>query len=501
MSRSDWELELAKMAFAQQVRDQISLPAGLPSENSTSSAWQYPPADVAKAQSSTLPPVTDVAIIGSGITGTSVAHTMLNHPSAAGLRITILEARDACSGATGRNGGHLVSDTCGRFEDLVNALGTEEATRILRFSEANITELKALVSQLEQEERDFIELREVNATDVVMDKKSLEEAKRSLELLQATIPDTILKYGMTEDQDIIKNEYMYRDGIACFTQEGACALWPYRLVTILQKRLLDLHHGRFSLETNTAVTSVSYQDKSLDEHGYLLQTTRGPIKAKTVIHCTNGYASHLLPSLTGKLYPLRGTMSVQDPGATFPRVGDRYSWTQMHQSRYDPETKRITTGLYYAQQNALTGDIFIGGESQEVENLLTSDDSTVATSAKDNISSIIPKIYSGADGARAKMVWSGIMGFTTDWLPMVGHLGQAGTGQASNEWIAAGFNGHGMDKCWLTGQAVARMALGEEVPSWFPKSYLLTSERLKSCTLDASVALFQDTFFDNSAKI
>lgn len=201
------------IAFAQQVRDCISLPAGLPSENSTSSAWQYPPADVAKAQSSTLPPVTDVAIIGSGITGTSVAHTMLNHPSAAGLRITILEARDACSGATGRNGGHLVSDTCGRFQDLVNALGTEEATRILRFSEANITELKALVSQLEQEERDFIQLREVNATDVVMDKKSLEEAKRSLELLQATIPDTILKYGMTEDQDIIKVRCLMRAGL------------------------------------------------------------------------------------------------------------------------------------------------------------------------------------------------------------------------------------------------------------------------------------------------
>ncbi|RSL94094.1 hypothetical protein CDV31_014453 [Fusarium ambrosium] len=492
---------MASQSFAQQVRDRISLPAGLPSENPTSSAWQYPPADVAKAQSSTLPAITDVAIIGSGITGTSVAHTMLNHPSAAGLRITILEARNACSGATGRNGGHLVSDTCGRFESLVNALGVEEATSILRFSEANIAELKALVSQLEQEERDFIQLREVNATDIVMDRKYLEESKRSLELLQATIPDTILKYGFVEDQDIIKNEYLYRDGLAGFTQEGACALWPYRLVTILQKRLLDLHKGRFSLETNTAVTSVSHQDTPSGEPGYLLQTTRGAIKAKTVIHCTNGYASHLLPNLTGKLYPLRGTMSVQDPGSAFPRVGDRYSWTMIHQGRYDPETKRLTTGLYYAQQNAITGDIYIGGESQEVDSLLTSDDSEVATSARENISSIIPKMFSGAGDTRVKAVWSGIMGFTTDWLPMVGNLGQVGTGQASNEWIAAGFNGHGMDKCWLTGQAVARMALGEDVPSWFPKSYLLTGERLKSCTLDASVALFQDTFVDTSAKI
>ncbi|KAM0440037.1 hypothetical protein ACHAPT_001140 [Fusarium lateritium] len=493
---------MAPQSFTQQVRDRISLAAGLPSEKPTSSAWQYPPAAVAKAQSSTLPPVTDIAIIGSGITGTSVAHTLLNHPSAAGLRVTILEARNACSGATGRNGGHLVSDTCGRFEDLVDALGTEEAVRILRFSEANITELKALVGQFEPAQRKAIQLREVNATGVVTDKKSLENYKRSSELFQATIPDTILKYSMTEDQDIIKNEYKYRDGLASFNQEGACALWPYRLVTILQKRLLDSHQDIFSLETNTAVTSVSYQDTSLEEAKYLLQTTRGTIKAKIVIHCTNGYSSHLLPSLAGKLYPLRGTMSVQDPGVAFPNVGHLYSWTKMHQGRYDPETRCLTTGLYYAQQNALTGEIFIGGEGQEVENLLTSDDSEVAASAENHISSIIPKMYLGADGARAKKVWSGIMGFTTDWLPMVGNLGQAATRRTgSGEWIAAGFNGHGMDKCWLTGQAVARMALGEDVPSWFPKSYLLTEERLKSCTLDASVALFQSTFIHESAKI
>ncbi|KAF7555402.1 hypothetical protein G7Z17_g2252 [Cylindrodendrum hubeiense] len=477
-------------SLTQQFKDRLCLTAGLPSINPTSSAWQDPPAPIATAQSEVLPSVTDIAIIGSGITGTSVAHTILNNPQASGLRVTILEARNACSGATGRNGGHLISDTCGHFEHLVNALGIDETVKILRFSEANIADLKTLVAQLDDAERKAIELREVNATTTVTDANVLDGVRRSLKMMQDAVDKTSLKYNVVEDQNVLKNKYKYRSGLAVFEQEGAVALWPYRLITILQKRLLDAHKGRFTLETSTPVTSITHnEDASEYEPGYLLHTPRGIVSARKVIHCTNGYLSHLIPSLTGKLYPLRGTMSVQDPGSSFPKLGHLYSWTKMHAGSYDPETRCLTTGLYYAQQNANTGEIFIGGESQEVENLLTSNDSAVAASASRHISSIVPEIYLDADDAKTKKVWSGIMGFTADGLPMAGNLSRLSTGRTgSGEWIAAGFNGHGMDKCWLTGQAVAKMALGEAVPSWFPESFLISEERLKACTVDVAAA-------------
>lgn len=128
------------------------------------------------------------------------------------------------------------------------------------------------------------------------------------------------------------------------------------------------------------------------------------MRARSVVHCTNGYSSRLLPGLTGKLYPFRGTVSIQDPGSQFPNLGDQYSWSKLHTGSYDPQTTIITTGLYYAQQNAKTGEIVIGGESQEVKNLITSDDSQVADSAKNHISSILPKTFFDADGAEAKKV-------------------------------------------------------------------------------------------------
>jgi monoamine oxidase len=188
----------------QQVKDRLSLTAGLPSDHPTVSYWQEPPAPIATIKSDELPPVTDIAIIGSGVTGTSVAHTLLNDSRAKALQVTILEARNACSGATGRNGGHLVSDIIDHFQDFVDALGVEEAVKMLRFSEANIAELKAVVSQLDASEQDAVELRELNATSVVGDKETLHHTKASFELMKRTIEKTTLEYGLTEDQNVIK---------------------------------------------------------------------------------------------------------------------------------------------------------------------------------------------------------------------------------------------------------------------------------------------------------
>ncbi|KAG7828286.1 hypothetical protein KL920_003423, partial [Ogataea angusta] len=53
-----------------------------------------------------LPEQADVLIIGSGFSGTSVAFNLLEQTDE---KVLLLEARDVCSGATGRNGGHMRS--------------------------------------------------------------------------------------------------------------------------------------------------------------------------------------------------------------------------------------------------------------------------------------------------------------------------------------------------------------------------------------------------------
>ena len=87
--------------------ERANLPVTLPRPNPTVSYWQDPPdAETADYSSSEkVPQTADTVIIGSGITGSCVAWNMLNGISKSG-KIVMLEARQVCSGATGRNGTH-----------------------------------------------------------------------------------------------------------------------------------------------------------------------------------------------------------------------------------------------------------------------------------------------------------------------------------------------------------------------------------------------------------
>lgn len=72
---------------------------GLPVHNPTTPFWTIPKAPIS-SKGKSLPIHADIVIIGSGITGTSFAYHALKRDSA--LRIVMLEAREVCSGATGR---------------------------------------------------------------------------------------------------------------------------------------------------------------------------------------------------------------------------------------------------------------------------------------------------------------------------------------------------------------------------------------------------------------
>lgn len=83
------------------------LPAFLPVDNPTRPFWRTDPHPLDEHRTTPdLPPQSDIVIIGAGYAGVSIAYHLLkltsaqseSHPS-----ITILEARQACSGATGRN--------------------------------------------------------------------------------------------------------------------------------------------------------------------------------------------------------------------------------------------------------------------------------------------------------------------------------------------------------------------------------------------------------------
>ncbi|KAK7416362.1 hypothetical protein QQZ08_012019, partial [Neonectria magnoliae] len=260
-----------------------------------------------------------------------------------------------------RNGGHLVSDSDSLFPSLVKEIGIEQAVETVRFSEANIRRLRDLVAQLDPAEREAVEFRDVTTTTAFEDRGSLQEAANGVRQLIKALPDGDLKYKVAFKDD----------------------RW--------QASLTRDFSDRFTLECNTPVVSITDTTQSSDAYAYTVHTPRGTLRAKKIIHCTNGYSSHLISNLVSKLYSLRGTMSTQKLGPSFPLLGEKISWAHISK-----------------------GVMFLGGESQKLSGLLTSDDSFVASDARKTLCSAALKIWKDAALVEPLEVWSGSMGFTAD---------------------------------------------------------------------------------------
>ena len=118
----------------------------LPVPNPTTSIWlTSPDEELRKWKSSQFPPPnTAIAIIGSGFAGASLAYHLL-YTYGCDVDIVMLEARDICSGATGRNGGHCFPSLYEGCQELTSKWGAEEARLQVEFENANFDELVKLI--------------------------------------------------------------------------------------------------------------------------------------------------------------------------------------------------------------------------------------------------------------------------------------------------------------------------------------------------------------------
>lgn len=122
----------------------------LPVPNSTASYWRSEPHWLDEYRSSEqLPSQADIVIIGTGIAGVSTAYHLVDrkdNDDAPQPSILLLEARQACSGATGRNGGHIKT-LPSKIGELIQNHGSTAASEIVEFVRANIYGVKRVVEK------------------------------------------------------------------------------------------------------------------------------------------------------------------------------------------------------------------------------------------------------------------------------------------------------------------------------------------------------------------
>lgn len=237
----------------------------------------------------------------------------------------------------------------------------------------------------------------------------------------------------------------------------AGALWPYRLVTSTWNDLLK-RYPNLTISTHTPVSSITSNNDTTSAP-YIVHTSRGPLRAKHILHATNGYTGHLNPALRGCLTGVIGHMTAQNPGSGFEPVchGGR-SWSVVYANGFDYVTQRPDG------EDGSAGDLMLGGglfrsKDEGLDQIGVWDDGRMDAFPLMHLRGSMATIFEPkwGVGGELKGAWTGIMGFTGDMLPFVGRLPLA-----SGQWLAAGFNGEGMVWAWLSGVAVAVMMLGLE---------------------------------------
>ncbi|ERS97112.1 FAD dependent oxidoreductase family protein [Sporothrix schenckii 1099-18] len=511
--------------------ERARIPVTLPRAHPTKPFWQDPPdADVADLRSTPeLLAAADIVIVGSGITGASIAyHLQLQQRQQASSKtasVLMLEARQACSGATGRNGGHTKAASYRSFRDHAAALGVEAAVQIARLELAAIQGVHRLAGTLprgDEPSEDAVECdsHPCDTLDVVYDPTEWAQAQEAVAAMQAAMPagdpaaaytlysrdEALAQFPCSDHVDAATGAVTLICGVVRYPAGSVSA---YRFTVGIVKRCLA---KGLNLQTNTPVVKI---EKHRD--GWTVVTDRGAVSARHVVLATNGYTAHLVPALQGVVVPLRGQITMHRPGSKMPGGGAGGDT----RDKTDKTALETTYSFIYDQGyeymvarppgSTCAGDIVMGGGLKFADTTkvggagtggLCEYGSTDDTTLNPTVSAYLretPIRYFGQgwggdhpDG-RVRAEWTGIMGYTPDGYPLVGEMPSPVSAGADNSglWLCCAFQGHGMAYSWPCGQALAAMIQSAEVDDeaklqeedaalrqWFPDCFRVTEARL-----------------------
>lgn len=357
----------------------------------------------------------DVIVVGGGVTGCSLAYRLAQRKK----RVLLLEQRDICSGASGRNGG-MTGEGSALFAGIGDA--------VYAMTSENLRMMSTIGDELGI---DFYLTREGN-----LDVATTEEQWAHL---QAAVPEQqragldVLLLDVHETRKL--QPALTPDIYGAKFAPGHGHLWPFGLVHGLASTAAKL-----GAEIRTQTTVLKLRRRGERVAG--VETTAGRFEADHVVLATNAYTPLLLPELpAGAIVPARGQILVTQPLA--PML------THPFGTNFDKEYGRQVPG----------GPILCGGYRRLDDNEgLGHYEERVTMPVISGIAQCLTQLYPALRDLKVVRCWSGIMGFTPDGVPLIGEL--EGTPGLT---VAAGFNGGGFSWALVTGEALAAQLSGEAV--------------------------------------
>ncbi|SPO26698.1 uncharacterized protein UTRI_03992_B [Ustilago trichophora] len=452
-----------------------------------------------------IPAQSDVVIIGSGITGVSCAYHLVNSlPNASSTEkqklrsITIVEARSFCSGATGRNGGHLTAASALAYTDLAanpnHLLGARLST--LSNEEIKVQTGKVVQDILNFETNTANHIRSILKTENAEEQVGFTDDRNwhlcfehaEVDAFQDSLRQAGQHQGMRRFVEQVRrvpmeevDERMNQPlGIVAVYEIPGATLHPRKLVSLIYscaQRSAAANQISLNLVTDTPVHQVS-----VSRNESILTTSRGDIKASYVVHATNGYASHLLPHLSSPstgIIPTRAQVVAVAPSSGKHLWGMGLSAGGGYEYGHQRPSTESTPPLYI-----LGG----GREYATGREWGVADDTSLNSQVSAFLHPYLAKTFPDSYGEKVTREWTGIMGYTKSKDPLVGPV----TGsRGGKEYIAAGYSGHGMTRAFGCAQVIADMMVADvNGEKWnnksrgLPECYL--TEPAKAMLLEAA---------------
>ena len=438
-------------------------PSGLPIASPSKPYWLEKLPERLQAyrnfrSSPTLPKRANVVIVGSGMSGVSTAYHLAQATSASSdPSVLLLDAREICGGATGRNGGFLHAHGLNEWWTLYKKYGARTATELCWFERKGREAINEVSSELAVDcdiDRDIKLVMLFPGDDQKGMKETLGAFYPVRSLLRAFGVRVLESAGEIAKELNVGDGQVLRNAVVL--EKGCDTFWPAKFVLGV---LEDCIERGVEVHAHTPVVEVTKKDGKV-----LVRTARGNVLCEKVVYATNAWTSALIPELAACIQPVLNTVV-----CTAPNNGALLA---------DPLRRTgqsVHPGYHYFHQRE-DGRIVLGGFRHLLDGrgVGVFEDGAPSSETMESVRAFLPSLGFQV-GIAIEHEWTGIIGWSMDGLPFVGPLPGNDTA-----FVCAGFSGHGMTQAWLSGKATANMVLGKAPGRPFVRAFLPSEERVRA---------------------
>eukprot|EP00127_Corallochytrium_limacisporum_P005016 Clim_evm12s197 gene=Clim_evmTU12s197 len=436
-----------------------------------------------------LPKHAKIVIIGLGITGLSVLRNLLDHgvPTS---EVIAVDARGPAGAATGRNGGHLWPRSMAVYNDWCDSLGTTTARKLLKLEFDAALDVAGNARTLEQGSVQNVRRGGGLRLFLAREKEGFAKAVASIQRAKRDgvegVSSKLTVLSPTEVVQRLRESAWFERA----TMKDALLDPSHWSGAILEEDVWQMNGAQYckmeahhlakrrsaQLWTQTFVHTLDMEGNS----GWVMQTSRGTVRADIVVLACGAYSTQLAPYLKRRIVPVRGQVLATESRTLTGNYSDEKFPGLIFHGGDDYGVIRRDGRVVYGGWRRAAG---AGAEVDRINDRRVDTNYAVACTLRATLGHYLGihlcKPGEAEDASRgleqAESDWTGVMAYTPNALPAVGPVPRM-----EGLFVCAGYHGHGMPQASMAGRAIAEMIThsngSKHWPSWLPTQYKVEPE-------------------------